>query len=88
LKVDGAFVAVGVMPNSFSFSGILELGGAGHIVTDAMMVTSTPGIFAAGDIRRNSPRQIAAAVGDGVAAATSAFKYIQEQGNGTGITSP
>jgi len=88
LKVDGAFVAVGVMPHSRSFSSILELDGAGHIVTDEMMVTSTPGIFAAGDIRRNSPRQIAAAVGDGVAAAMSAFKYIQEQGNGTGIASP
>jgi len=87
LKVDGVFVAVGFMPNSHSFSSILELDGAGHIVTDELMATSTPGIFAAGDIRRNSPRQIAAAVGDGVAAATSASKYIQEQGNGTGITS-
>lgn len=88
LKVDGTFVAVGIMPNSHSFSGILELDGAGHIVTDETMTTSTPGIFAAGDIRRNSPRQIATAVGDGVAAAMSAFKYIQEQRNGTGITSP
>ena len=88
LKVDGVFVAVGLMPNSRSFSSILELDGAGRIVADETMATLTPGIFAAGDIRRNSPRQIAAAVGDGVAAAMSAFKYIQEQGNGTGITSP
>jgi len=42
------------------------------------MATSAPGIFAAGDIRRNSPRQIAAAVGDGATAAMSAFKYLQE----------
>ncbi len=87
LKVDGVFVAVGLMPNSRNFSNILELDGAGNIVTDETMATSTPGIFAAGDIRRNSPRQIAAAVGDGVAAAMSAFKYVQEQGNGDGITS-
>jgi len=87
LKVNGVFVAVGLMPNSRSFFNILELDDAGYIVTDETMSTSAPGIFAAGDIRRNSPRQIAAAVGDGVTAAMSAFKYIQEQGNGTGLTS-
>jgi thioredoxin reductase (NADPH) len=86
LKVDGVFVAVGLMPNSRSFFNILELDDAGYIVTDETMTTSAPGIFAAGDIRRNSPRQIAAAVGDGVTAAMSAFKYVQEQGNGTRLT--
>jgi thioredoxin reductase (NADPH) len=88
LRVDGAFVAVGLVPNSQSFFDILELDGTGCIVTDEVMATSAPGIFAAGDVRSNSPRQIAAAVGDGATAAMSAFKYIQEQGNGTGITSP
>jgi len=88
LKVSGVFVAVGLMPNSRGFFNILELDDAGYIVTDETMATSAPGIFAAGDIRRNSPRQIAAAVGDGVTAAMSAFKYVQEQGNGTRITSP
>lgn len=83
LKVDGVFVAVGLMPNSQLFFNILEIDDAGYIVTDEIMATSAPGIFAAGDIRRNSPRQIAAAVGDGVTAAMSAFKYIQEQENGT-----
>jgi thioredoxin reductase (NADPH) len=87
LTVDGVFVAVGLIPNSRSFLDILELDAAGCIVTDEMMSTSVPGIFAAGDIRSNSPRQIAAAVGDGVTAAMSAFKYFQERGNGTGITS-
>jgi thioredoxin reductase (NADPH) len=87
LKVNGVFVAVGLMPNSRSFFNILELDDAGYIVTDETMATSAPGIFAAGDIRRNSPRQIAAAVGDGVTAAMSAFKYVQEQGDGTRLTS-
>jgi thioredoxin reductase (NADPH) len=82
LKVDGVFVATGLMPNSRSFFDNLELDDAGYIVTDETMATSTPGIFAAGDVRRNSPRQIAAAVGDGVTAAMSAFKYVQEQGDG------
>ena len=78
LRVDGVFVAVGFMPNSHLFFDILELDDAGYIVTDEIMATSAPGIFAAGDIRRNSPRQIAAAVGDGVTAAMSAFRYLQE----------
>ena len=78
LKVDGVFIAVGLMPNSRNFFNILELDDVGYIVTDEVMATSVPGIFAAGDIRRNSPRQIAAAVGDGVTAAMSVFKYLQE----------
>ena len=88
LKVAGAFVAVGLMPNSRSFFNIVDLDDAGYIVTEETMATSTAGIFAAGDIRRNSPRQISAAVGDGATAAMSAFKYIQEGGNGARITSP
>jgi thioredoxin reductase (NADPH) len=77
LKVAGVFVAVGLMPNSRSFFNVVDLDDAGYIVTEETMATSAPGIFAAGDIRRNSPRQIGAAVGDGVTAAMSAFKYVQ-----------
>jgi len=79
LKVDGVFVAVGLMPNSQQFFNILELDDTGYIITDEMMATSAPGIFAAGDIRRNSPRQVASAVGDGATAAMSAFRYLQER---------
>jgi len=81
LKIDGVFVAVGLIPNSQAFLNILELDNDGYIITDEYMATSAPGVFAAGDIRRHSPRQIAAAVGDGVAAAMSAFRYIQQQNN-------
>lgn len=88
LKVAGVFAAVGLMPNSQQFSNILEVNDTGYIVTDETMATSTAGIFAAGDIRRNSPRQVAAAVGDGANAAVSAFKYVQEAGDGARITSP
>jgi len=88
LKVDGVFVAVGLMPNSRSFFKIVDLDDAGYIITDEMMATSAPGVFAAGDIRRNSPRQVSAAVGDGATAAMSAFRYVQDVGNGTRITSP
>jgi thioredoxin reductase (NADPH) len=87
LKVDGVFIAAGLIPNSCIFSNILELDNNGYIITDETMATSATGIFAAGDIRKNSARQIATAVGDGVTAAMSTFKYIQEKGNGTRITS-
>jgi thioredoxin reductase (NADPH) len=81
LKIDGVFVAIGLIPNSQAFLNILELDKDSYIITDENMATSAPGVFAAGDIRRHSPRQIATAVGDGVAAAMSAFRYIQQQNN-------
>ena len=79
LQVNGLFIAVGLRPNSQSFSSILEVDDTGFIVTDETMATSAAGVFAAGDIRRNSPRQVAAAVGDGATAAMSAFRYVKEQ---------
>ncbi len=77
LKVDGVFVAVGLMPNSQQFSNILQLDDIGYIVVDEMMATSAPSVFAAGDIRRNSARQVASATGDGATAAISAFRHLQ-----------
>jgi thioredoxin reductase (NADPH) len=77
LEVAGVFVAVGLKPNSQPFAGIVELSETGHIVTNELMATSVPGIFAAGDIRRKSARQIASAVGDGATAALSAFGYLR-----------
>jgi len=78
LEVDGIFVAVGLKPNSQVFSQLVTLNEAGFIVTDELMRTSAPGIFAAGDIRRNSFRQVITAAGDGAAAASSAFRYLYE----------
>ena len=78
LKLAGIFVAIGLTPNSQSFQNIVDLDDTGYVVTDEIMTTSAPGIFAAGDIRKNSPRQIGVAVGDGITAAISAFKYVQE----------
>ncbi len=80
LEVAGIFVAVGLKPNSQPFAEVVELGEKGHIVTDELMATSVPGIFAAGDIRRSSARQIASAVGDGATAALSAFSYLRGWG--------
>jgi len=78
LEVDGLFVAVGLKPNSQAFSQLVTLDEAGFIVADELMRTSAPGIFAAGDVRHNSFRQVITAAGDGAAAAMSAFKYVKE----------
>jgi thioredoxin reductase (NADPH) len=78
LEVGGIFVAVGIKPNSQTFSKVVRLDETGFVVTDELMRTSVPGIFAAGDIRHNSFRQVITAAGDGAAAAMSAFKFVRE----------
>ena len=78
LEVAGVFVAIGIVPNSKCFADIVELDETGLIKTNELMATSVPGIFAAGDIRKNSPRQISSAVGDGTTAALSTFKYLHK----------
>ncbi|MBM3118945.1 MAG: thioredoxin-disulfide reductase [Chloroflexi bacterium] len=80
LSVAGVFVAVGLEPNSQCFADIVKLDETGHIITTEFMATSASGIFAIGDIRKNSARQIASAVGDGATAAIAAFKYLRERG--------
>ncbi len=79
LDVSGVFVAIGVVPNSKVFADVVDLDEGGFIKADELMATSRPGIFVAGDIRTNSPRQVSGAVGDGARAALSAFKYVRER---------
>ncbi len=75
---EGVFIYVGFHPINDFMQGSIELDGAGHVVTDLQMQTSVPGVFAAGDVRTYSERQLANAVGDGVAAALTAYRYITE----------
>ncbi len=79
LQVAGVFVAIGLDPNSKCFANVVELDETGHIKTNELMATSSLGIFAVGDIRRNSPRQVTSATGDGATAAISAFKYLRQR---------
>jgi thioredoxin reductase (NADPH) len=79
LPVSGVFVAIGLKPNSLNFINIVNADKTGNIIVEQTMATSVPGIYAAGDIRQGSARQVATAIGDGATAAINAFKYIREQ---------
>jgi len=76
LDVSGIFVSIGSKPNTDYLKGLLPLDAVGHIIADDRMGTEVPGIFAAGDIRRNSARQAITAAGDGATAAIYAEKFI------------
>lgn len=75
LSVDGVFVAVGQTPNSELFENI-KTDDKGYIVTDEFMRTSVDGIFAAGDVRSKSLRQIVTACADGAIAADTVAKEL------------
>jgi thioredoxin reductase (NADPH) len=77
LKVGGVFFYVGWLPLTGFLKGIVPLDPAGYVPTDENMATSAPGIFAAGDARKKTLRQVATAVGDGAIAAFAAEKYIE-----------
>ena len=76
LDVAGVFISIGFKPATDYLKDILELDDLGAIVTNESLETGVPGIFAAGDIRSNSTRQVITAAGDGAAAAIYAEKYI------------
>lgn len=77
LKVAGAFICVGHKPNTGLVAGLMKLDPEGHIIADSQMRTEMPGIFAAGDLRQFSVRQVVAAAGDGAVAALSAEKFLR-----------
>ncbi len=82
LRVDGCFVFVGYLPISEVFKGKVKMNDRGDIITDADMRTDIPGVFAAGDIREKSLRQVITAAADGAIAATTAEVYIADKFNG------
>jgi thioredoxin reductase (NADPH) len=73
----GVFVFAGLVPNTDWLKGLVDLDEDGRIVVDAMMATSVPGVFAAGDVRQHSVAQLAASAGDGATAAIAATRYLQ-----------
>jgi len=76
VEVDGIFVYIGTEPKTDFLKGKPKLNESGYIETDEDMRTSIPGVFAAGDVRNKSIRQIATATSDGVIAGIMVEKYI------------
>jgi thioredoxin reductase (NADPH) len=75
---DGVFIYIGMLPLSKPFESLGITNENGYIETNELMETKVPGIFAAGDVREKSLRQIVTATGDGSIAAQSAQHYVEE----------
>ena len=76
MDISGIFVAIGFKPDTDYLKGVLSLDANGAIITNEKMEAEVPGIFAAGDIRSGSIRQVVAGAGDGAVAAIYAERYI------------
>jgi thioredoxin reductase (NADPH) len=72
-----AFVFIGLTPNSELLGNAVERDDAGFLVTSATMETSMPGVFAAGDVRAGSTKQLGSAVGDGIAALLMVRRHLE-----------
>jgi thioredoxin reductase (NADPH) len=78
LEAAAVFIFIGHHPNSQYLKGYVKMDGGGHIFVNDWMETEIPGLFAAGDIRVNSARQVVSAAGDGATAAIRADHYITD----------
>lgn len=76
LPVDGVFVAIGHQPENAPFGEVTVLDSHGYIESGEDCLTSTPGVFVAGDCRTKAVRQITTATGDGTVAALAACRYL------------
>jgi thioredoxin reductase (NADPH) len=77
LPVGGVFIFVGFQPNAGLVQGHARHDAGGYFITDERMMTSIPGLFAAGDVRSQLTRQITTAVGDATTAAIAVEKYLK-----------
>lgn len=76
LPLDGVFIAIGHTPNTSLFKGQLDLDSNGYIVTHDGTRTSVPGVFAAGDVRLDSMKRVASAVGEGAMSVYFVHRYL------------
>jgi thioredoxin reductase (NADPH) len=76
-KTDGVFIFIGHTPNTDLFKGQVEMTPAGFIVTDAMMQTNVPGVYAAGEVNDPHFRQVITSAGMGAAAAIQVTHYLE-----------
>lgn len=82
LPVDGVFIYIGMKPNTAFLKGFLATDDAGYIEAGENTHTAIPGVFAAGDVRAKSLRQLVTAVSDGAVAAMEAEAYLEERQRG------
>ncbi|QQK80061.1 thioredoxin-disulfide reductase [Salicibibacter cibi] len=80
LSVGGVFIYIGMLPLNDSVLGLGITNQEGYVVTNDEMATNIPGIYAAGDIREKSLRQIVTATGDGALAAQHVQHYLETMG--------
>jgi thioredoxin reductase (NADPH) len=79
LAATGAFIFIGFRPNTGLVKQHAAHDPAGYLITDDRMMTSIPGLYAAGDVRAQLTRQITTAVGDATTAAVAVEKYLAER---------
>jgi thioredoxin reductase (NADPH) len=79
-QYDGVFVFIGMSPNSKLVEGLVTLDELGFVVTDQSLMSSWPGLYAAGDVRAGSTKQAASAAGEGATAALMMREYLKEVG--------
>ena len=82
------FIFIGQHPNTDFISDLVPVDKGQHIIVDEWMRTPQPGLFAAGDVRQNSARQVASSVGDGVTAAIGAEHHIADKFPDSELHSP
>lgn len=78
IEVDGIFAAIGIIPNTSAFGDIVRLDKMGFVIAGEDGVTSAKGIFAAGDVRTKSFRQVITAASDGANCIESAERYLRQ----------
>jgi thioredoxin reductase (NADPH) len=78
---EGVFVFVGLSPNTGFLPQTIERDQWGFLKTDRTLMTSIPGVFAAGDVRSGSTKQVASAAGEGTTAALMMRQYLESLGD-------
>jgi alkyl hydroperoxide reductase subunit F len=79
LAVDGVFLEIGLIPNTASLKGFIDLNEQEEIPVNKDQSTSVPGFFAAGDVTDETEKQIVVAAGAGAKAALSAYNYLLDK---------
>ena len=78
IRADGAFLAVGLVPENGAFADLAQLDNRGYFAAGEDCMTATEGLFVAGDCRNKNIRQVVTAAGDGAVAAMAACRYLEQ----------